>query len=80
MKIHNSTEYIEEQEYLQLSVINKFDFSTPIHCYEMNNGYLISYCVKKWAEGNGCMKSEIVALTEEMKSELLKMGYKLTKN
>ena len=84
MKIYGSTQYVdilEEKEYFQLEVINMWDFKTRTICFKEINGEFISYCLNKYIALNNleCKKENITELTQEMKKEIIKMGYILKK-
>jgi len=83
MKIYRSTEYVNEiereQPWYSLDVINQWDWKSKAICNDYAGAVLISYCLKlNTSTARDCWKSEkIETLTEEMKQELVKMGYKL---
>ena len=82
MKIYGSTQYVEKsdgKEWYQLDIINQWDWSTKAVAYQNHNNHLFFYCLKKCiAFSSNAYESKIVeTLTEEMKDELLNMGYSL---
>lgn len=84
MKIYGSAQCVdpsENKEWYSLSVINQWDFITNTICFREISGNLISYCLYKNTENNGFVKRETVnELTQEVKDELLKMGYSLKRH
>ena len=83
MKIYRSTEYTpeteREQPWYSLEVISQWDLKSKAVCYDYAGAVLISYCLELNAStGKDSWRSErIETLTEDMKQELVKMGYKL---
>ena len=81
MKIYDSSIFVDEPEYFQLSVICVWDFITKPVCYKycknLGGQNLISYCLyKKQETSNGIWHAEpINTLTNDMKNELISMGY-----
>ena len=85
MKIYESTEYIENHTVgeLKLEVINQWGFSARPVCFDSvktigGETQVISYLLKRTTQvyESGGWKYEIVAeLTDEMKDELVDMGY-----
>jgi len=83
MEIFESTEYVPEREYpwYKLEVINQWDWSTKPVCYRDIHGNLINYRLTlNTVSSEKYWKSENVEeLTDEIKSELKRMGYSLKK-
>jgi len=83
MKIYRSTTYVNKTErehpWYKLEVINQWDWKSKAVCYDHAGAVLISYCLKlNTSTGKDSWKSEnIETLTDEMKQELIKMGYKV---
>ena len=83
MKIFESTQYVNSHERKQpwynLSIVSQWDWKTDTVCYNSLDGVFISYRLNlntKTSENS--WHSEIIEnLTEEMKQELIKMGYTL---
>jgi hypothetical protein len=86
MKIYRSTEYVKDNErehpWYSLSVINQWDWKSKAVCYGFVGEILIGYSLElNTKTGLDSWKSEdIETLTEDMKQELIGMGYMLTSN
>lgn len=82
MKIYESNQYIEKSkdtEWYQLSQVGIWDWNIKSICYRKDEDYTFYYCLKKCiAFSSNAYESKIVeTLTDEMKEELLNMGYSL---
>jgi hypothetical protein len=83
MIIYGSTQYVnpaENKEWYSLEVINQWDWKTdPIAFKTLNNNHLIAYSLRKniAISDNQCKIEQVIELTQEMKDELIKMGYSL---
>ena len=82
MIIYGSTQWVDpsrNKEWYSLEVINQWDCITKSVCFKNLGSVLISYCLNKNTAINDTQaKREIVTeLTQEIKDELLKMGYSL---
>ena len=83
MIIYGSTQWVdpsENKEWYSLEVINQWDWKTSPICFEtLDGGHLISYCLNKNTSINESQyrREKIIELTQEMKDELVKMGYRL---
>lgn len=83
MIIYGSTQYVdpsENQEWYSLEVINQWDWKTePVAFKALSNGHLISYCLNKNTAINNTQakREKVTELTQEMKDELINMGYSL---
>lgn len=82
MKIYGSTQWVdplENKEWYFLEVINQWDLErTPI-CFWYFGGQVIPYCLNKNTSISDTQvkKERITQITQEMKDELVKMGYVL---
>jgi hypothetical protein len=83
MIIYSSTQYVDpkiNKEWYSLEVVNKWDWKTKSICYSEFSGNVISYCLyknKSNQDSNSYKRELIKEPTEEMKTELVKMGYLL---
>ena len=83
MKIYNQGLFIDEPEYLQLAVINMWDFKTNPICFRHIEGlggqHLISYCLYKYTKvSKGTWNAELITtISDEMKNEFIRMEYTL---
>lgn len=83
MKIFGSTQYVNLSErvepWYQLEVINMWDWKTKAICFKYAGKTLISYCLKlnTVINENSYTSIPVEDITDEMKNELLKMGYTL---
>ena len=81
MIIHGSTQYVDpktNKEWYSLEVVNKWDWKTKSTCYLDFSGNTISYALYKNVsnqDSNSYERELIKNPTEEMKNELIKMGY-----
>ena len=83
MEILGSTQYVnlktQKEPWLQLSVINQWDWKTKAVSFEMLGKVRISYCVKlNTPKTQNSYKSETIEkLTIEMEQELVCKGHTL---
>jgi hypothetical protein len=83
MEILGSNRYVDltkqKGSWYQLSVINMWDWSTPTVCYGYVGKTLISYALHfNTPKTENSWDSKVVTeITEEMKDELTKMGYRV---
>jgi hypothetical protein len=82
--IHESAQYVspkDNKEWLQLQVINMWDFTTKPVAYRavqsLGRDELISYCLNKYTavDDTRSKVEPVKTLTEDMKSELKNRGY-----
>jgi len=83
MIIHGSSQWVDpaqNKEWYSLGVINQWDWITKPVCFKtLSGGHLIAYCLNKNLSINETQyKLEVVTdLSQEMKDELVCMGYSL---
>lgn len=80
IKIYGSTEAPNREvvlEWLQLEVINQWDFKTSPICFKDNIPYSIHKCTV--VSYRRCKITPVLNLTKEIKEELIRMGYILNK-
>lgn len=82
MIIYGSTQWVdpsENKEWYSLEVINQWDWKTDPVCFQNLSGHLISYCLNKNTaiSDTQAKRERVTELTQEIKDELLKMGYSL---
>jgi hypothetical protein len=82
MIIYGSTQWVdpsENKEWYSLEVINQWDWITKPVCFKNLSGHLISYCLNINTSINETQskRERVTELTQEIKEELLKMGYSL---
>jgi 3-keto-L-gulonate-6-phosphate decarboxylase len=84
MKIYDSTEHFDMEkekvsEWLQLDVINMWNFSATKHCHKKAFSTTIFYHLKRNVKKDKYVytSTEVTSLTDEMKTELKNMGYTL---
>jgi len=82
MIIYGSAQWVdptENSEWYQLSVINQWDWKTKAVCFKNLGGQLISYTLHKStvSDNTQTVSITIPKITQEMKDELVKMGYEL---
>ena len=86
MKIYTPTAYVNHKEsvgqWFQLEVLNMWDFKNQSVCSSRCIGHTIRYYLNSCvATSDTSYKSTIVeTLTDEMKYEIISMGYELTNN
>jgi hypothetical protein len=82
MIIYGSTQWVdpsENKEWYSLEVINQWDWITDPVCFQNLRGNLISYCLNKNTAINDTQakRERVTELTQEIKDELIRMGYSL---
>jgi hypothetical protein len=82
MIIYGSTQWVdpsENKEWYSLEVINQWDWKTDPVCFQNLSGHLISYCLNKNTAINDTQakREKVKDLTQEIKDELVRMGYSL---
>jgi len=81
MDILESTQHVDlnkqKGSWIQLEVINQWDWKTKAICFQNLSGNIISYCLKSNTPKTGnSYKSEVIEnITGKMKAKLIKMGY-----
>lgn len=85
MKIYGSTQYVDPAtngEWYQVDVISQWDWSTKAICFKILGKQLIPYCFRKHVATSprSSQTTLIEAPTEEMKKELISMGYIINTN
>jgi hypothetical protein len=82
MIIYGSTIWVdpsEHTEWYKLEVINQWDWIQNPICYQKIDGNLISFSLIKCTSINNeqYVTEKVTELSQEMKDELIKMGYTL---
>ena len=84
MEILGSTQYVnlktQKEPWLQLSVINQWDWKTKAVSFKLLDNKRISYCVKlNTPKTEDSYKSKTIEnLTDKMKQELIDKGHTLS--
>ena len=66
------------EEFYQLSVVNRWDFSTDAICYKRIDGNAISFSIAKYKKISiGRLTKEEAVISDDIKKELEAMGYEL---
>ena len=82
MKIYGTAEWVDpakNKEWYSLDVINQWDWGITPVCFKNFNGHIIPYCLNKYISINDTQaeKELVTELTQEIKDELVRMGYSL---